>query len=678
MPKITQNQSNTLYITTPIFYVNDKPHIGHAYTNVIADCIGRLHALQGWEARMQTGTDEHGQKVLKSAEKKGENPMIFCNKISEQFYQLAVDMNCFCSYPKFNTAEYFNIPVLTKALLNIQKNKQSVQGGEVNKEETVFFDKTRETFTDSQLFGNGQNFIRTTEGRECQTGEISKKSLANGRHVKAVIHIWNKLVENGWIYKGNYTGWYSVRDEAFYSESELVDGKAPTGADVTQKSEEAYFFSLSKFQILLLDIYRNNNIIKPHNRFTEVISFLSGISFTAGLKGDVKKGHLQDLCVSRINMQWGIPVPNDKDHVIYVWIDALVNYLSAIHYPSNFTKEFWSKSKTVHVIGKDIIRFHCVYWPALLIAEAITVNEFDTKYRSSEVTQQDKSEFISRCSQLLPKEIFAHGWWTNKGEKISKSLGNTISPKEEIEHIMKNYNIEERFATDYLRFSLLQFMPLGNDGDYNRKQCWKTIDSVLCGNIGNLINRTFSILKKNCDLSTFFNSVSSLEAEEREFLLQTHLNLSNGTIKNLFLEYNDMVQNYKIFEIIKVAIQIADRCNSYIEAVAPWKVAKTNNKRLTSIMQVLYLQIVLVMQLLRFVMPNFVDRFFDYIGLDYRCREVLHSYRKETTDNKMHDKNKEQDEQKILAKLLLLYKPDDNTMLTFLSNLQIFFQKSVE
>jgi methionyl-tRNA synthetase len=304
-------------ITTPIYYVNDKPHIGHAYTSTACDVIARFMRLSGRDVFFLSGTDEHGEKVEQSAEKQNMDPQGFVDQVSVNFRELL-------------------------ELMNISNDK----------------------------------FIRTT----------------SEDHKKSVQHFWNVMVEKGYIYMGTYSGWYSVRDECFYTESELIDGKAPTGAEVSWVAkEESYFFKLSQFEEKLLDLYeRNPHFIAPESRKNEVVSFV--------------KGGLRDLSISRTSFKWGVPVPDDEDHVMYVWVDALTNYISALGYPdmgegSDFSK-FWPAS--IHIVGKDILRFHAVYWPAMLMAAELP----------------------------LPKRLFAHGWWTKDGQKISKSIGNVIDPVE--------------------------------------------------------------------------------------------------------------------------------------------------------------------------------------------------------------------------------------------------------
>lgn len=339
--------SKTFYITTPIYYVNDAPHIGHAYTTIASDVLARFKRLDGFEVMFLTGTDEHGQKIEKSAAKAGVDIQSFTDKFSETFRSLNKTLNI-----------------------------------------------------------SNDDFIRTTEPR----------------HKKTVQEIWKKLLASGNIYLGSYSGWYAVRDEAFYAESEIVDGKAPTGAEVEWITEPSYFFKLSAWQDKLLKFYDDHpDFIAPTSRRNEVLSFV--------------KGGLHDLSVSRTSFKWGIPIPNDEHHVMYVWLDALFNYYSAIH--NEERQHFWPCD--LHIVGKDILRFHAIYWPAFLMA----------------------------CNLPLPKRVYAHGWWTNDGEKISKSLGNTIDPVKLI----------EEFNLDYVRYFLMTEMPFGNDGNYSRSAFINKVNS---------------------------------------------------------------------------------------------------------------------------------------------------------------------------------------------------------
>src|SRR5712671_1861853 len=294
------------YLTTPIYYVNDAPHLGHAYTTVACDALARFMRLDGRRVKFLTGTDEHGQKVEKSAQAAGIDPQAFCDRVSQNFRDMT-------------------------RLMNISND----------------------------------DFIRTTEPR----------------HVRGVQALWQELQRRGEIYLGRFAGWYAVRDEAFYDEGELVAGRAPTGAEVEWVEEENYFFRLSAWQERLLKFYDENpDFIAPRARRNEVVSFV--------------KGGLRDLSISRTSFTWGIPVPGDPRHVVYVWLDALANYITALGYPETKSGDysiFWPAD--LHMVGKDIIRFHCVYWPAFLMGAGLAP----------------------------PNRVFAHGWWTVEGQKMSTS-----------------------------------------------------------------------------------------------------------------------------------------------------------------------------------------------------------------------------------------------------------------
>ena len=367
------------YITTPIYYPSAKPHMGHAYSSIIADFFARFKRIDGFNVNFLTGTDEHGLKIQRAAEKKGLDPLIFCDEISKTFRNLS-------------------------KILNL-------------------------TNTD---------FIRTTEER----------------HIKSVQNLWNELLKNDDIYLSEYSGWYSVSDEAFYTDDEIeeIDGKKvsiSSNSPVEWMDEESYFFRLSKWEKKLLDYYEKNpDFISPKSRKNEVISF-------------VKSG-LKDLSVSRKSFSWGIPVPNNNEHVIYVWLDALTNYISALNYPdinNQMYKDFWPAS--VHLIGKDILRFHAVYWPAFLLAAKLP----------------------------LPKKVYGHGWILSGEEKMSKSKGNILDPIE----------IIDRYGLDPLRYYLIKEVSFGNDGNISQEKLEDCINSDLANNFGNLCQRVTAFTIKNCD-----------------------------------------------------------------------------------------------------------------------------------------------------------------------------------
>ncbi len=449
---MNEPEKNTFYITTPIYYVNDIPHIGHAYTSLLADVIARAMRSMGKKVIFLTGTDEHGLKVEKAANKAGMPAQDFTDKTSKSFSGLSEKMN----------------------------------------------------------FSN-DDFIRTTEQR----------------HKDGVKLFWNNLKANGYIYLGKYSGWYSVRDETFYDESELTeDKKAPTGADVEWIEEPSYFFALSKFQDQLLEFYESNpDFIFPQTRRNEVISFVK-----AGLK---------DLSISRTSFKWGIPVPGDESHVIYVWLDALTNYISALGYGSGMQdnlKDFWPAD--LHIVGKDILRFHAIFWPAFLMAADLKP----------------------------PKEILAHGWWTNEGQKISKSIGNVINPLDLI----------EEFGIDYVRYFLVREVNLGNDGNYSREVFISKINSELANKIGNLVQRTCSFTYKNCDRSLPDLTIEKINELYESDHLKKVIALSDNSI--------DLIKKQRINAYLDNVIGIAEYSNRYIDSCAPWTLKESDPEKMQAIL----------------------------------------------------------------------------------------------
>ncbi len=416
------------YITTPIYYVNGNPHIGHSYTNVIADIIARYHNMNNMHMHFLTGTDEHGEKVMQAA---GgiDKVQSFVDSVSEKFKDLAK------AYEITNT-----------------------------------------------------DFIRTTDKK----------------HKDAVVSFWNKLQEKGLIYKADYEGWYCLRDESFYKEEELIDGKSPSGGEVEWKKEPSYFFRLKNFQEKLLKFYRDNpDFIYPKSRMNEVISF-------------VEFG-LEDISISRKDMQWGVKVPGNESHSIYVWIDALINYVSAAGYP-NMSK-YWPAN--CHVIGKDILRFHAVYWPALLMAAGLE----------------------------LPKKIAVHGWWTNEGQKMSKSVGNTIDP----------FELKEKYGSDYVRYFFAKNMVFGNDSNFSHAGLVKLINGQLVNKIGNLLQRTLVFL--------FSFHARKVPHPQHGWRKEEVILKSEGLAREL----SNGIENYKFHEVIDFILSVADSANQYLDTKAPWK-----------------------------------------------------------------------------------------------------------
>ncbi|MHB1102823.1 MAG: methionine--tRNA ligase [Devosia sp.] len=368
---------NTFYITTAIAYPNGEPHIGHAYEMIATDAIARWKRLEGREVYFLTGTDEHGIKMVQTAQAAGIPVRELADRNAARFKALAAALDL-----------------------------------------------------------SNDDFIRTTEPR----------------HHASSQEVWRRMLANGDIYQSTYEGWYSVRDEAYFDDSELTEGEggkkfAPSGAPVEWVEEPSYFFRLSAYQDRLLKLYEEHpDLVAPKERRNEVISFV--------------KGGLQDLSISRTTFDWGIPVPDAPGHVMYVWIDALTNYLTGVGFPDDKSaqfQKFWPAD--LHVIGKDIIRFHTVYWPAFLLSAGIAV----------------------------PTRVFAHGFLTVEGKKMSKSLGNVIDP----------FALIEEFGADPLRFYCLREVSFGQDGDYGREKFVNRNNADLANNFGNLAQRSLAMIQKN-------------------------------------------------------------------------------------------------------------------------------------------------------------------------------------
>ena len=441
--------NKNFYITTPIYYPSAKPHMGHAYTSIIADFFARFKKIDGFEVHFLTGTDEHGLKIQRSAEKKNMKPKDFCDEISKTFEDLTKVLNL-----------------------------------------------------------SNTDFIRTTENR----------------HINSVQNLWKLLEDNNQIYLSKYAGWYSVSDEAFYQEDEIktIEGKkyaAVSDSLVEWVEEESFFFKLSNWEKPLLKFYNENpKFILPESRKNEVVSF-------------VKNG-LKDLSVSRKTFSWGIKIPNNEEHIIYVWLDALTNYVSALNFPNtkdNLYKKFWPAD--IHIIGKDILRFHAIYWPAFLMAADLP----------------------------LPKRIYGHGWILSGDKKMSKSKDNILDPLE----------IIEQYGLDALRYYLLKEVSFGNDGNISQEKLESCINSDLANNYGNLCQRVLAFCEKNCDL----------KVPSHEF------NKSDLDVLIPFEDLNklrNLIDNQKINEYMNFLIESLFASNKYFNDQEPWK-KKDDKIRLNTI-----------------------------------------------------------------------------------------------
>ncbi len=441
----------SFFVTTPIYYVNDMPHLGHAYPTVACDVLARFMRLDGRRVKFLTGTDEHGQKVEQSARASGISPQQFADQVSAAFRDMT-------------------------RLLDISND----------------------------------DFIRTTEPR----------------HIRSVQAIWQELERRGEIYLGRFAGWYSVRDEAFYDETELVDGKAPTGAEVEWVEEENFFFRLSAWQDRLLAYYEANpDAIAPRSRRNEVTSFV--------------KAGLHDLSISRTSFSWGIPVPGHPKHVIYVWLDALTNYISALGYPETGNAEFSAYWPSVlHIVGKDILRFHAVYWPAFLMAAGLDP----------------------------PRRLFAHGWWTVEGRKMSKSLGNGIPPNV----------LVEKYGVDPARYFLMRELPFGSDGDFSHRAVVGRLNGDLANDFGNLAQRVLVMINRNCGARV--PEPGEFSAADTELLdaARALLDIVRGHISE------------QAFHLALEAIwRVVGEANRHVDEQAPWALSRSDPARMGTVLYVL-------------------------------------------------------------------------------------------
>jgi methionyl-tRNA synthetase len=436
------------YLTTPIYYINDVPHIGHAYTTCACDVMARFKRLCGYDVYFLTGVDEHGQKAEKAAIEQGIRPQELADRMVPRFTDLW-------------------------KLLSI-------------------------TNTD---------FVRTTETR----------------HRNVVQHLFEKILNKGEIYLGAYEDWYCIPCESYFTELQLKEGKCPDcGRGLERLKEESYFFKLSDYgDPLLRHMEEHKSFVAPDVRYNEVLSFV--------------KGGLRDLSVSRTTFQWGIPVPNDPKHVVYVWFDALSNYLTGAGYLSDMDlfEKFWPAD--AHVIGKDILRFHAVYWPSFLMSAGIE----------------------------LPKQVFAHGWWTVDGQKMSKSLGNVVDPNE----------VAKKFGVDEFRFFLFREVPFGLDGDFSKDAIVGRINGDLANDFGNLVSRSANMIGKFMEGRLEKPGVSG---GTDSYLLER--------IHALTGEYEKEMNAFSFYKALNNVFEITGLLNKYIDTEAPWKLAKEDPSRIPTVL----------------------------------------------------------------------------------------------
>jgi methionyl-tRNA synthetase len=440
------------YITTAISYPNGPPHIGHAYEAIAADAIARFQRGQGRDAKLVTGTDEHGLKMIQTARAQDRDTLEFADEMSGHFREMCAKLN-------------------------------------------IAYD----------------DFVRTSEPR----------------HHQASMAIWKAMEANGDLYLDRYEGWYSVRDEAFYDESELLPGDggeklSPQGTPVEWTAEETWFFRLSRYQEPLLELYRDQpGFVRPESRRNEVMRFVEG-----GLK---------DLSVSRTSFDWGVPVPGSPGHVMYVWVDALTAYMTGVGYPDVGAEYALRWPADVHLIGKDIVRFHAVYWPAFLMSAGLP----------------------------LPRQVFAHGFLLSRGgEKMSKSLGNVVDPMA----------LAERFGVDALRYFLLREVTFGQDGSYSAEAIVARANAELANSFGNLAQRTLSMVYKN------LGGVLPVAGEtpaDRALLDQVA-----ASIATLTAEFD----NFAFSAGLEAWMQAVFACNAFVDAQAPWALRKTDPERMAAVL----------------------------------------------------------------------------------------------
>jgi methionyl-tRNA synthetase len=479
----------TYFITTAIAYPNGTPHIGHAYEAIATDALARFQRLNGKDVFFLTGTDEHGLKMVQTAESEGMNVAELAARNAARFREMDERLN-------------------------------------------VSFDR----------------FIRTTEP-------------AHHRSVQAV---WNRMQQNGDIYIDTYSGWYSVRDEAYYAEEETVLGednvrRGPQGSPVEWVEEKSYFFKLSAYQDRLLALYKNQpDFIGPDSRRNEVISFV--------------KGGLRDLSISRTTFDWGVKVPHDPEHVMYVWVDALTNYITGVGFPDESDPNWRYWPADVHIIGKDIIRFHAVYWPAFLMSAGIPVQ----------------------------KRVYAHGFLFSRGEKMSKSVGNVVDP----------FNLADQYGVDQMRYFFLREVPFGQDGNYNHEAIVARINADLANDLGNLAQRSLSMIAKQ--LGGVLPEPGEFTDNDKSILAEADAML--GASRNA-------MATQQIHQWLNTVWSVVAEANRYFAGEAPWALAKTDPARQKTVLYVTAEVVRQVAILTQPVMPDASSKLLDSLGIAQEERD---------------------------------------------------------
>jgi methionyl-tRNA synthetase len=487
-PAADASRGDRFYITTAIAYPNGQPHIGHAYEAIATDALARFARLDGKDVFFLTGTDEHGQKMIQTAQAEGLSPAELATRNAGRFREMDERLN-------------------------------------------VSFDR----------------FIRTSEPA----------------HHRSVQVIWKRMQENGDIYIDAYAGWYSVRDEAYYAEDETVVGednvrRGPQDTPVEWVEEKSYFFKLSAYQDRLLHLYESQpDFIGPDSRRNEVMSFV--------------RGGLKDLSISRTTFDWGVKVPEDPEHVMYVWVDALTNYITGVGFPDEDDRNWGYWPADVHIIGKDIIRFHAVYWPAFLLSAGIPVQ----------------------------KRVYAHGFLFNRGEKMSKSVGNVVDP----------FNLADQYGVDQMRYFFLREVPFGQDGNYNHEAIVARINADLANDLGNLAQRSLSMIAKQ--LGGVLPEPGEFSDNDKSILAQADAMLEPS---------RKAMATQQIHQWLNTVWAVVAEANRYFAGEAPWALAKTDPERQKTVLYVTAEVVRQIAILAQPAMPESSAKLLDSLGVPAGAR----------------------------------------------------------